>query len=176
MLKSKAASNMDLSLSRQKLSSKSKSSFNLSNRNFQSTKSLASQSSFILEESDYIDHVFEKGKTEIEKIEMLLIEWLNSHFQPIGIEIKNIKDDIQGFHLLVIFGCVMNFFIPPSNFAFQSKSSSEKLDNINYFIKIMEEFGIKTDKWDADKLLEGDLKTMLKVLYFIHHIEITVFE
>ena len=84
----------------------------------------------------------------------------------VGYTVSSIEDDFaDGVRLILLMGSLEGFFIPFYNFHLHPTTKEERLENINYAFKLIEEIGLPAPRNRPNDVMAKDLKSILRVVY-----------
>ncbi|KAE9554322.1 hypothetical protein FO519_002493 [Halicephalobus sp. NKZ332] len=115
---------------------------------------------------DAFDTLFDYGPDKLQHVKSSLVAFCNKHLNKINLEITDLETQFQdGVFLILLMGLLEGYFIPLYKFHLQVASNEEKLKNVQFAFFLMEEAGIPKPKSRAHDIVNGDLKSTLRVLH-----------
>lgn len=115
---------------------------------------------------DAFDTLFDYGPDKLQHVKSSLVAFCNKHLNKINLEITDLEAQFQdGVFLILLMGLLEGYFIPLYKFHLQVASNEEKLKNVQFAFFLMEEAGIPKPKSRAHDIVNGDLKSTLRVLH-----------
>ncbi|ORX87568.1 hypothetical protein BCR32DRAFT_289224 [Anaeromyces robustus] len=118
------------------------------------------------EDSDVFDNM-EENQDKIAEIKELLIDFCNKHLQEMNIAINDLEDFSNGVYIIWLIGLIKNIFIPSYQYKEEPSSYTDKVDNVNFIIFLLNNLGINCSKIKPNDFVKGDKKTILRCLYIL---------
>jgi len=116
-------------------------------------------------DEDVFDNM-EENQDKIAEIKELLIDFCNKHLQQ-NVQVNDITDFSDGVYIIWLIGLIKNIFIPSYQYKEDPKSYTEKMDNINFGIFLLNNLGINCSKIKSSDVAKGDIKSILRCLYVL---------
>jgi|UniRef100_A0AC35FVE3 parvin len=117
-------------------------------------------------ERDAFDTLFDYGPDKLQHVKSSLVAFCNKHLNKINLEITDLETQFQdGVFLILLMGLLEGYFVPLYKFHLQVTNNEEKLKNVQFAFFLMEEAGIPKPKSRAHDIVNGDLKSTLRVLH-----------
>uniref|UniRef100_A0A7E4V2E1 Calponin-homology (CH) domain-containing protein n=1 Tax=Panagrellus redivivus TaxID=6233 RepID=A0A7E4V2E1_PANRE len=115
---------------------------------------------------DAFDTLFDYGPDKLQHVKSSLVAFCNKHLNKINLEITDLETQFQdGVFLILLMGLLEGYFVPLYKFHLQVTNNDEKLKNVQFAFFLMEEAGIPKPKSRAHDIVNGDLKSTLRVLH-----------
>lgn len=117
-------------------------------------------------ERDAFDTLFDYGPDKLQHVKSSLVAFCNKHLNKINLEITDLETQFQdGVFLILLMGLLEGYYVPLYKFHLQAANNDEKLKNVQFAFFLMEEAGIPKPKSRAHDIVNGDLKSTLRVLH-----------
>ncbi|CAD5218964.1 unnamed protein product [Bursaphelenchus okinawaensis] len=117
-------------------------------------------------ERDAFDTLFDYGPDKLQHVKGSLVAFCNKHLNKINLEVTDLETQFQdGVFLILLMGLLEGYFVPLYKFSLQVTSHEEKLKNVNFAFFLMEDSGIQKPKTRPHDIVNGDLKSTLRVLH-----------
>lgn len=117
---------------------------------------------------DVFDQLFNERNDKIEVVRKSLTFFVNKKLSKINIEIKSIETEFQnGLYLIYLMSILEGYFIPFGLYHETPLNFDQKLENMIFAFKLIEETGITLKRTRADEVVHGDVKSVMRVLYSI---------
>jgi parvin len=117
-------------------------------------------------ERDAFDTLFDYGPDKLQHVKQSLVAFCNKHLNKINLEVTDLETQFQdGVFLILLMGLLEGYFVPLYKFHLQVTSDDEKLKNVKFSFFLMEEAGMPKPKSRAHDIVNGDLKSTLRILH-----------
>jgi len=115
---------------------------------------------------DAFDTLFDYGPDKLQHVKVSLIAFCNKHLNKINLEVVDLETQFQdGVFLILLMGLLEGYFVPLYKFNLQVNSNEDKLKNVQFAYFLLKEAGIPEPKSRAADIVNGDLKSILRVLH-----------
>ena len=124
-------------------------------------------------EKDAFDTLFDKENQPLEKLDIVkanLMKFTNTHLKKL--KNKHVKEVIDlekqlsdGVYFCLLVGILEGYFIPLYEFHLTPESFDEKVHNVSFAFQLMEDAGMPKMKPRPEDIVNGDLKSILRVIY-----------
>ncbi|ORX43434.1 hypothetical protein BCR36DRAFT_406788 [Piromyces finnis] len=118
------------------------------------------------EDEDVFDKM-QENQDKIAEIKELLVNFCNNYLALMNVQINELEDFSNGVYILWLIGLIKNIFIPSYNYKENPSSYSEKLENVNFSIYLLNNLGINCSKIKPSDIVKGDAKSILRCLYIL---------
>ncbi|CAD6191254.1 unnamed protein product [Caenorhabditis auriculariae] len=119
-------------------------------------------------ERDAFDTLFDYGPDKLAHVKTSLLAFCNKHLNKINLEVTDLDSQFQdGVFLVLLVGLLEGYFVPLYHFHLQVRSHEEKLKNVNFAFKLMEEAGLAKPRSRVQDIANGDLKSTLRLLHLL---------
>lgn len=117
-------------------------------------------------ERDAFDTLFDYGPDKLQHVKSSLVAFCNKHLNKINLEVSDLETQFQdGVFLILLLGLLEGYFVPLYKFHLQVNGTEEKLKNVQFAFFLMEEAGMQKPKSRAHDIVNGDLKSTLRILH-----------
>jgi len=117
-------------------------------------------------ERDAFDTLFDYGPDKLQHVKSSLVAFCNKHLNKINLEVTDLESQFQdGVFLILLMGLLEGYFVPFYKFHLQASSNDEKLKNVQFAYYLMEEAGMQRPKCRPHDIVNGDLKSTLRILH-----------
>ncbi|KAL3106819.1 hypothetical protein niasHT_018218 [Heterodera trifolii] len=117
-------------------------------------------------ERDAFDTLFDYGPDKLQHVKNSLVAFCNKHLNKINLEVTDLETQFQdGVFLILLMGLLEGYFVPLYKFHLQVNNNDEKLKNVQFAYFLMEEAGMAKPKCRPADIVNGDLKSTLRVLH-----------
>uniref|UniRef100_A0A914E2J6 Calponin-homology (CH) domain-containing protein n=1 Tax=Acrobeloides nanus TaxID=290746 RepID=A0A914E2J6_9BILA len=117
-------------------------------------------------ERDAFDTLFDYGPDKLQHVKSSLVAFCNKHLNKINLEVTDLETQFQdGVFLILLMGLLEGYFVPLYNFHLQVRNNDEKIKNVQFSFFLMEEAGMSKPKSRVQDIVNGDLKSTLRVLH-----------
>ncbi|KAL7074816.1 hypothetical protein ACQ4LE_005602 [Meloidogyne hapla] len=117
-------------------------------------------------ERDAFDTLFDHGPDKLQHVKSSLITFCNKHLNKINLEVTDLETQFQdGVFLILLMGLLDGYFVPLYKFNLQVNNNEEKLKNVQFSFFLMEEAGMQKPKCRPADIVNGDLKSTLRILH-----------
>jgi len=119
-------------------------------------------------ERDAIDTLFDYGPDKLHHVKNSLVVFCNKHLNKINLKVSDLESQFQdGVFLILLMGLLEGYFVPLYKFHLQVNNNEEKLKNVQFAFFLMEEAGLDKPKGRPHDIVNGDLKSTLRVLHIL---------
>jgi len=109
-----------------------------------------------------IDHAPEK----LHFVKQSLVKFANTYLDPINYSVTDIeKDFADGVRLILLIGCLEDYFVPLYHYKLKPETTEEKLTNVSLAFNMMEEAGLPKPRNRPSEIVHKDLKSTLRLVY-----------
>uniref|UniRef100_A0A0K0DUW2 Calponin-homology (CH) domain-containing protein n=1 Tax=Strongyloides stercoralis TaxID=6248 RepID=A0A0K0DUW2_STRER len=117
-------------------------------------------------ERDAFDTLFDYGPDKLAHVKSSLIAFCNRHLNKINLEVTDLDYQFQdGVFLILLMGLLEGYFVPLYSFHLQVTDHKEKIKNVEFAFFLMEEAGMAKPKSRAADIVNGDVKSTLRILH-----------
>uniref|UniRef100_A0A914H222 Major facilitator superfamily (MFS) profile domain-containing protein n=1 Tax=Globodera rostochiensis TaxID=31243 RepID=A0A914H222_GLORO len=117
-------------------------------------------------ERDAFDTLFDYGPDKLQHVKNSLVAFCNKHLNKINLEVTDLETQFQdGVFLILLMGLLEGYFVPLYKFHLQVNNNEEKLKNVQFAYFLMDEAGMPKPKCRPADIVNGDLKSTLRVLH-----------
>ena len=117
-------------------------------------------------ERDAFDTLFDYGPDKLQHVKNSLVAFCNKHLNKINLEVTDLETQFQdGVFLILLMGLLEGYFVPLYKFHLQVNSYEEKVRNVQFAYFLMEEAGMPKPKCRPADIVNGDLKSTLRILH-----------
>lgn len=121
-------------------------------------------------EPDVFDTLFESAPEKINTVMASLTNFSNRHLGPLDLAVEDLEYDYHdGVRFISLMSVLEGYFVPFCHYHRAPKNDKEKMENVQYAMKLMKEAGLKKTKARTREVVEQDIKATLRVLYNIFH-------
>lgn len=119
-----------------------------------------------MQEKDVFDKLFDQAPQKLETVKQSLCVFVNKHLHHVGIEIKDFETQFyDGVVLIQLMGLLDNYYIPLSEYYTSPHGFDQQIHNMRLAFQLMDEVNVKPAKTIAEDVVQGDLKSTMRVLY-----------
>uniref|UniRef100_A0A0K0G0J4 Paralyzed arrest at two-fold protein 6 (inferred by orthology to a C. elegans protein) n=1 Tax=Strongyloides venezuelensis TaxID=75913 RepID=A0A0K0G0J4_STRVS len=117
-------------------------------------------------ERDAFDTLFDYGPDKLAHVKSSLVAFCNRHLNKINLEVTDLDYQFQdGVFLILLMGLLEGYFVPLYSFHLQVKDNKDKIKNVEFAFFLMEEAGMARPKARAADIVNGDVKSTLRILH-----------
>jgi parvin len=117
-------------------------------------------------ERDAFDTLFDYGPDKLQHVKNSLVVFCNKHLNKINLEVADLETQFQdGVFLILLMGLLEGYFVPLYKFHLQVNNNEEKLKNVQFAYFLMREAGMPEPKCRAADIVNGDVKSTLRILH-----------
>ena len=124
-------------------------------------------------EKDAFDTLFDKENQPLQpldKVKANLLKFVNKHLGMLNSKhvkhVVNLESQLSdGVYLCLIVGILEGYFIPLYEFHLTPQTFDEKVHNVTFAFQLMESAGLQKMKPRPEDIVNGDLKSILRVIY-----------
>lgn len=122
-----------------------------------------------MRERDAFDTLFDYGPDKLQHVKNSLVAFCNKHLNKINLEVTDLENQFQdGVFLILLMGLLEGYFVPLYKFNLQVNNTEEKLKNVQFAFFLMEETGMTKPICRPHDVVNGDLKTTLRILHLLY--------
>ncbi|CAB3406888.1 unnamed protein product [Caenorhabditis bovis] len=119
-------------------------------------------------ERDAFDTLFDYGPDKLAHVKTSLLAFCNKHLNKINLEVSDLDSQFQdGVYLVLLMGLLEGFFVPLYYFHLQVQSHEEKVKNVKFAYKLMEDAGLQKPRSRVQDIANGDVKSTLRLLHLL---------
>jgi len=126
----------------------------------------------IFQEPDAFDALFEQGSREkLQTAINILRSFVETLIRDIDYEVKDEPLEVMmhdGVYFIFMIGIVENFFVPFNEIYLTAKTKEQKIHNVKLALQLIQDCQISSSKSIPENVVEGDLKSILRLLYVIY--------
>ena len=109
-----------------------------------------------------IDHAPEK----LHFVKQSLLKFTNTHLSKVGFPVGDLENDFSdGVRLILLLGLLEGYFVPLHNFNLHPENVEDKIQNMNYAFKLLDEVGLTQPRNGPYEIVHKDLKSTLRIIY-----------
>jgi len=109
-----------------------------------------------------IDHAPEK----LHFVTQSLLKFTNAHLSKVGYPVDDLENDFSdGVRLILLLGLLEGYFVPLHNFKLHPENVEDKIENMNYAFKLLDEVGLSQSRNGPCDIVHNDLKSTLRIIY-----------
>lgn len=109
-----------------------------------------------------IDHAPEK----LHFVKQSLRKFVNNYLEPIGYPVTDFHQDFgDGVRLILLIGSLEGYFVPLYQFNMKPQTTEEKMSNVLFAFKMIEEAGLPKPRNRPSEIVHRDLKSILRLVY-----------
>ncbi|CAB4061704.1 PARV [Lepeophtheirus salmonis] len=117
-------------------------------------------------ERDAFDTLFDHAPDKLEVVKKSLVTFVNKHLNKLNLEANDLETQFQdGVYLCLLSGLLEGYFIPLHEYSLTPKTFEEKVKNVTLAFDLMQDDGLPRPKARPEDIVNGDLKSTLRVLY-----------
>uniref|UniRef100_A0A0N4ZV49 Calponin-homology (CH) domain-containing protein n=1 Tax=Parastrongyloides trichosuri TaxID=131310 RepID=A0A0N4ZV49_PARTI len=117
-------------------------------------------------ERDAFDTLFDYGPDKLAHVKSSLVAFCNRHLNKINLEVTDLDYQFQdGVFLILLMGLLEGYFVPLYSFHLQVSDYKQKMKNVEFSFFLMEEAGMAKPKARAADIVNGDVKSTLRILH-----------
>ncbi|PAV91957.1 hypothetical protein WR25_25199 [Diploscapter pachys] len=110
-------------------------------------------------ERDAFDTLFDYGPDKLAHVKTSLLAFCNKHLNKINLEVTDLDHQFQdGVFLVLLMGLLEGYFVPLYCFNLQVASYEDKVKNVQFAYKLMEDAGLPKPRSRVQDIANGDLK------------------
>jgi len=117
-------------------------------------------------ERDAFDTLCDYGPEKLAHVKNSLLAFCNKHLNKINLEVTELETQFQdGVFLILLMGLLEGYFVPLYNFHLQVSRQDQKVSNVQFAFKLMQEAGLPKQRSRVQDIANGDLKSTLRILH-----------
>uniref|UniRef100_A0AC35TZW6 Calponin-homology (CH) domain-containing protein n=1 Tax=Rhabditophanes sp. KR3021 TaxID=114890 RepID=A0AC35TZW6_9BILA len=117
-------------------------------------------------ERDAFDTLFDYGPDKLAHVKSSLVAFCNRHLNKINLEVTDLDYQFQdGVFLILMMGLLEGYFVPLHSFHLQVSKQEQKMKNVEFAFFLMLEAGMPKPKSRVADIVNGDVKSTLRVLH-----------
>uniref|UniRef100_A0A1I7TPT0 Beta-parvin n=1 Tax=Caenorhabditis tropicalis TaxID=1561998 RepID=A0A1I7TPT0_9PELO len=117
---------------------------------------------------DAFDTLFDYGPDKLAHVKTSLLAFCNKHLNKINLEVSDLDTQFQdGVFLVLLVGLLEGYFVPLYHFNLQVQSHEEKVKNVQFAFKLMEDAGLEKPRSRVQDIANGDVKSTLRLLHLL---------
>ncbi|CAL2042206.1 unnamed protein product [Caenorhabditis brenneri] len=117
---------------------------------------------------DAFDTLFDYGPDKLAHVKTSLLAFCNKHLNKINLEVSDLDHQFQdGVFLVLLVGLLEGYFVPLYHFNLQVQSHEEKVKNVQFAFKLMEDAGLEKPRSRVQDIANGDVKSTLRLLHLL---------
>uniref|UniRef100_A0A0N5AYD6 Calponin-homology (CH) domain-containing protein n=1 Tax=Syphacia muris TaxID=451379 RepID=A0A0N5AYD6_9BILA len=117
-------------------------------------------------ERDAFDTLFDYGPDKLAHVKSSLLAFCNKHLNKINLEVSDLENQFQdGVYLVLLMGLLEGYFVPLCSFHLQVSSYEQKMHNVSFAYQLMAEAGTQKPRARVQDIVNGDLKSTLRILH-----------
>ncbi|VDD86175.1 unnamed protein product [Enterobius vermicularis] len=117
-------------------------------------------------ERDAFDTLFDYGPDKLAHVKSSLLAFCNKHLNKINLEVTDLENQFQdGVYLVLLMGLLEGYFVPLYSFHLQVLSYEQKVQNVSFAYQLMAEAGAQKPRARVQDIVNGDLKSTLRILH-----------
>lgn len=117
-------------------------------------------------ERDAFDTLFDHAPDKLQVVKRSLITFVNKQLNKINLDVMDLENDFNdGVYLCLLMGLLEGYFVPLHHFHLTPKTFDEKFHNVSQSFELMMDAGLAKPKARPEDIVNGDLKSTLRVLY-----------
>ncbi|CAG0885139.1 unnamed protein product [Darwinula stevensoni] len=117
-------------------------------------------------ERDAFDTLFDHAPDKLQVVKRSLVAFVNKHLNRLNLEVFNLETQFSdGVYLVLLMGLLEGYFTPLFSFFLTPKEFDQKVHNVNFAFERMIDAGLPRPKARPEDIVNGDLKSTLRVLY-----------
>ncbi|PIC37385.1 hypothetical protein B9Z55_016029 [Caenorhabditis nigoni] len=117
---------------------------------------------------DAFDTLFDYGPDKLAHVKTSLLAFCNKHLNKINLEVSDLDTQFQdGVFLVLLVGLLEGYFVPLYHFNLQVHGHEEKVKNVQFAFKLMEDAGLEKPRSRVQDIANGDVKSTLRLLHLL---------
>ncbi|VDN59033.1 unnamed protein product [Dracunculus medinensis] len=117
-------------------------------------------------ERDAFDTLFDYGPDKLAHVKSSLLAFCNKHLNKINLEVTDLETQFQdGVYLVLLIGLLEGYFVPLYSYFLQVTSHEQKIHNVSLAYQLMNEAGVQKPRARVKDIVNGDLKSTLRILH-----------
>lgn len=117
-------------------------------------------------ERDAFDTLFDHAPDKLLVVKKSLITFVNKYLNKINLEVTDLDTQFHdGVYLSLLMGLLENYFVPLYNITITPTNFDQKVHNVAFAFEMMQDASLPKPKARPEDIVNGDLKSTLRVLY-----------
>lgn len=117
-------------------------------------------------ERDAFDTLFDHAPDKLQVVKKSLITFVNKHLNRINLEVADLDAQFHdGVYLALLMGLLEGYFVPLHCITITPVNFDQKVHNVAFAFELMQDAGLPKPKARPEDIVNGDLKSTLRVLY-----------
>uniref|UniRef100_A0A8R1HH98 Calponin-homology (CH) domain-containing protein n=3 Tax=Caenorhabditis japonica TaxID=281687 RepID=A0A8R1HH98_CAEJA len=117
---------------------------------------------------DAFDTLFDYGPDKLAHVKTSLLAFCNKHLNKINLEVSDLDTQFQdGVFLVLLVGLLEGYFVPLYHFNLQVQNHEEKVRNVQFAFKLIEDAGLEKPRSRVQDIANGDVKSTLRLLHLL---------
>lgn len=115
---------------------------------------------------DAFDALFDHAPDKLQVVKKSLITFVNKHLSKVNLEVYDLDTQFHdGVFVCLLMGLLEEFFVPLYDFYLTPQDFDQKVHNVSFAFDLMQDIGLAKPKARPEDIVNGDLKSTLRVLY-----------
>uniref|UniRef100_T1JB75 Diacylglycerol lipase-alpha n=1 Tax=Strigamia maritima TaxID=126957 RepID=T1JB75_STRMM len=115
---------------------------------------------------DAFDTLFDHAPDKLQVVKKSLVTFVNKHLNKINLEVNDLDTQFHdGVYLILLFGLLEGYFVPLHFFYLTPTTFEQKVHNVAFAFELSQDAGLLKPKARPEDVVNGDLKSTLRVLY-----------
>lgn len=115
---------------------------------------------------DAFDTLFDHAPDKLQVVKKSLLTFVNKHLNKINLEVTDLDTQCHdGIYLTLLMGLLEGYFVPLYSFNLTPTTFDQKVHNVAFSFELMQDAGLPKPKARPEDIVNGDLKSTLRVLY-----------
>jgi parvin len=117
-------------------------------------------------ERDAFDTLFDHAPDKLQVVKKSLVTFVNKHLSKVNLEVHDLDTQFHdGVYLSLLMGLLEGYFVPLYCFTITPTTFEQKVHNVGFAFELMQDAGLAKPKARPEDVVNGDLKSTLRVLY-----------
>jgi len=117
-------------------------------------------------ERDAFDTLFDHAPEKLVVVKKSLQGFVNKHLSKLDLHIQNLDNQFSdGVNFILLIGLLEGYYVPLHLFSMTPNSFDQKVHNVEFALQLVEDAGLPKPRSKPEDIVNGDLKSMLRVLY-----------
>jgi len=117
-------------------------------------------------ERDAFDTLFDHAPEKLAVVKKSLQGFVNKHLDKLDLQIMNLDTQFSdGVNFILLLGILEGYFVPLHQFHMTPQSFDQKVHNVEFAMELTQDAGLPKPRVKAADIVNGDLKSTLRVLY-----------
>lgn len=118
------------------------------------------------QERDAFDTLFDHAPDKLQVVKKSLVTFVNKHLNKINFEVQDLDTQFaDGVYLCLLAGLLEGYFVPLFELNLTPQLFEDKVNNVSLAFELMLDAGLPRPKARPEDIVNGDLKSTLRVLY-----------